>query len=433
MAATKKKPARKVKAPAMPGLSIEYVPRADLKLYGANAREHSEAQIAELARSMERFGWTTPILIEGNGTVIAGHGRLAAAALLEIERVPVVRLEHLSPDQARALRLADNRLAELATWNDDVLAAELRDLHKLEIALDGIGWNGDEIAELVGDVTTLPEEQEAEEVDETPAFVVTEPGDEWTLGKHRVVCGDSLKGPAVDRALAGEKAALVLTDPPYAIYGSATGVSASVTDDKIVRPFFRAVMELAQRVTPRFAHAYIFCDWRSWPSVFEAAKGTRMEAKNLVVWEKNGSGLGSFYANTYELAGFFAHCPPQKTMRNTGKTYGHRSVFAANVIKAQRPRGEDRLHNTAKPVDLLEQFVRNSSDEGALVLEPFGGSGSTLIACEIAGRRCATVEIEPAEVDKIVRRWQKRTGGAATNAAGKSFDEIAKAREKKKG
>lgn len=437
--ATKEKRARKRRSksivPPALALKIEYVLRGELKAYSANARQHSEAQVAELARSIERFGWAAPILIENDGTVIAGHGRLRAAELLEIERVPVVRLSNLTNEQARALRLADNRLAELATWDDELLAQELRELRHLDVELEGVGWSDGELAKLIGEelLDEQPPAPAADEPEPPPAFVVTQPGDVWILGRHRIVCGDSLKGDASAIALDGSKADMVCTDPPYAIYGSASGVSASVTDDKIVRPFFRAVFELAQRVTAKFAHAYVFCDWRSWASLWEAAKGTRMEAKNMVVWEKNGSGLGSFYANTHELVFFAVHCPPQKTMRSQAGDTGHRSVLQANVMKAQRPRGDDRQHNAAKPLDVLERLIHNSSDEGGLVFDPFGGSGSALIACELANRRCATVEIDAAMVDVTVRRWQKRTGAQATTDKGRPFDELAREREAEKG
>lgn len=426
---------------AMPRLEITYAAPADLLPFARNAREHTEKQVAEIARSIERFGFTSPILMGRDGYVIAGHGRLLAAKLLELEQVPTVRLEHLTEEQARALRLADNRLAELSTWDGEQLAEELRQLGELNVELDGLGWSGEELAKLFGDNADPEQAERAEggeqaapagelEPDEVPddpplETPITERGDVWRLGNHRVVCGDSLLGDALEVALQGSKAAAIVTDPPYAIYGSSSGVSSSVTDDKITRPFFRGIVELAQRATARFAHVYVFCDWRSTASIFDATKGSHIEPKNLLVWDKGGAGLGSFYANTHELIWLLVHCPKQNTMRSTKADTGHRSVFHPNVLRAQRPRGDERLHNAAKPVDLLSTLITNSTEAGDLVLDAFGGSGSTLIACEVTGRRCAMIEIEPGTVDVIVRRWQRRTGQIATREQdGKTFDQI---------
>jgi DNA modification methylase len=418
----------------------------DLRAFEANARKHSQEQIAELARSIERFGFAAPVLIEADNTVIAGHGRLEAARLLELERVPAIRLDHLTPEQARALRLADNRLAQLSTWDEEQLAAELRTLGELNVELDGLGWSGDELEALFADQTgeevaasdakadnaerssapAAATEDTELPIPDAPETPTTQAGDVWTLGVHRVVCGDSLQGDAIEVALQGQRAAAIVTDPPYAIYGSSSGVSSSVTDDKIVRPFFRAVAQLAQNATAMFGHVYVFCDWRSWAAIVDASKGTRMEPKNLLVWDKGGAGLGSFYANTHELIGLFVNCPKQNTMRSSKALTGHRSVFHANILRAQRPRGDERLHNAAKPVELLSTLITNSTDAGDLVLDAFGGSGSTLIACEVTGRRCATVGVEPATVDIIVKRWQRRTGKAAVRVRdGKTFDEAA--------
>lgn len=435
-----RKPPEGVEADPAPRLEITYTAPDELLPFAQNAREHTDEQVAQIARSIERFGFTSPILIGRDGYVIAGHGRLLAAKLLELETVPTVRLEHLSEEQARALRLADNRLAELSTWDGDKLAEELRQLGELNVELDGLGWTGEDLERLFGEhvdpeqdeAAPAAEDLEAEEAPIDPPLEtpITRPGDVWRLGNHRVVCGDSLLGESLEVALEGSKAAAIVTDPPYAIYGSSSGVSSSVTDDKITRPFFRGIVELAQRATARFAHVYVFCDWRSAASIFDATKGSHIEPKNLLVWDKGGAGLGSFYANTHELVWLLVHCPKQNTMRSTKSDTGHRSVFHPNVLRAQRPRGEERLHNAAKPVDLLSTLITNSTEAGDLVLDAFGGSGSTLIACELTGRRCATIEIEPGTVDVIVRRWQRRTGQIASREAdGKTFDQILFERE----
>ena len=241
-------------------------------------------------------------------------------------------------------------------------------------------------------------------------------GDVWLLGGSRLCCGDSTKPEEVDRAIGALKIACVVTDPPYAIYGSSTGVASDVADDKMVRPFFLDVWRTVHRVLPKFGHAYLFCDWRSWSAVWESAKRAGMSPKNMLVWDKGGGGLGSNYANTYELLAFFAKMPTQRVMKGDTET-GQRSVHRPNILRFSRPTGDDRLHNAAKPVMLLKELIENSTDEGAGVLDLFGGSGSTLIAASMAARRCAMLEIEPERCDVIIARFERITGLTAQKEA----------------
>jgi DNA modification methylase len=242
----------------------------------------------------------------------------------------------------------------------------------------------------------------------------------WTLGDHKLLVGDSLQADETKEFLAGLQVAMVATDPPYAIYGSSTGVSVEIADDKMVRPFFEAVMRLAHQVVPVFGHAYVCCDWRSWPALFDAARRSGMTAKNLLVWDKGGSGMGSNYANCYELLGFFAKIPTQGVMSH--RKGGQRTVLRPNIVRIPRARGEDHQHNAAKPVPLMVEVITNSSERGDWVLDPFCGSGTTIVACENTGRRCAAVEIEPKWADVSVLRWQRVTGKKAVHGAtGKAF------------
>jgi DNA modification methylase len=199
----------------------------------------------------------------------------------------------------------------------------------------------------------------------------------------------------------------VVTDPPYAIYGSSTGVSSSVTDDKIVRPFFRSVLLRAEAILRLFGPAFVFCDWRSYPSWWWEAANTHLDVKNLVVWSKNGSGLGNNFANTHELITYCVKMPPQGAMKSGRKTTGIREILSPNVITFDRARGDDREHNAAKPVGLLVRLIEVSTDAGAVVVDLFGGSGSTLIACAESGRRAGLVELEPGWCDVIRRRWTR--------------------------
>lgn len=248
-----------------------------------------------------------------------------------------------------------------------------------------------------------------EPIPDPPAEPITARGDVWTLGEHRVMCGDSFADADRARLLDGETVAMVLTDPPYAIYGSSTGISASIADDRMVRPFFTQMWRAVAGVLPMFGHAYVHCDWRSWSSLWETARGLDLVFKNMLVWDKGGQGLGSMYAQTHELLAFIVREPPQKAM-TSGKPTGQRMIHRPNMLRFQRPHGDERLHNAAKPVDMLAELIGNSSDEHDVVLDMFAGSGSTLIAAGRLGRRCYAMEQDPATVDVICARAQRVLG-----------------------
>jgi len=243
---------------------------------------------------------------------------------------------------------------------------------------------------------------------EAAAKPLSEVGETYALGPHRVMCGDATMADDMQAIMDGKLAQLVVTDPPYAIFGSSSGLSADITDDKIVRPFFRDVLAAAQEATQLFSHVYVFCDWRSWASWWEMAKQTSLVPKNLLVWDKGGGGLGASYANTYELIGYLANLPQQNVMGEIQA--GQRTVHTGNILRANRPTGSDRQHNAAKPVDLLQQLIENSSDQADIVLDMFLGSGSTLIAAEQTGRTCYGMEIDPRYVDVIRQRYADFVG-----------------------
>lgn len=230
-------------------------------------------------------------------------------------------------------------------------------------------------------------------------------GELWDLDGSRLLVGDSLRDENVRRVIAGLRIAAVLTDPPYAIYGSSTGVASDVADDKMIRPFFEAVWRIVHMVLPKFGHAYAFCDWRSWSALYEAGKRAEMSPKNMLVWDKGGGGLGSSYANTFELAAFFAKLPKQAAMKGDTET-GQRTVNRPNILRFPKPAGDERLHNAAKNVDMLCELIANSTDDGDAVFDGFGGSGSTLIAAHKMGRRCAILEMEPKRADVILWRFE---------------------------
>jgi DNA modification methylase len=231
------------------------------------------------------------------------------------------------------------------------------------------------------------------------------------LDAHRLVCGDMTDAEVRKALLGRSRADCVWTDPPYAIYGSSSGLAEDITDDKIARPFFQEILAASVSALKLFGHAYICCDWRSWASWWEMTKRTSLTPKNLIVWDKGSSGLGNNYANTYELVGFFARLPKQTAMGN--RKTGQRPVHSPNLMRFNRPTGDDRQHNAAKPVDLVQKMIELSTDVGGLVVDWFAGSGSTLIACERANRRCRLTEIDPRYCDVTVRRWQEYTGKSA--------------------
>lgn len=403
--------------------NYETRPTAELVPYAKNARTHSKAQVDQIAESIKRFGFTNPVLIDGSGGIIAGHGRVLAAKKLKMDSVPTLTIDHLTDDEKRAYVLADNKLALNGGWDESMLAEELKALGAAQFDTSVIGFTAKELAKLLG-------EEKAADVDDVPApETVTDPisklGDVWKLGDHVLICGDSCADDAPAKLVGKQKAAAVFTDPPYAIYGSATGIAADITDDKMVRPFFKSVIRNITELLQTFGHVYVCCDWRSWASWWEVIKGSGLTVKNMVVWDKGG-GLGTMYANAHELIMFGSYVPLQRHMAK--KVSGERMVKGQNVWRVNRAgrdeTGEERQHNAQKPVELVIIALENSTKPGEWVVDFFGGSGTTLIACEKLGRRCAMMEVDPRYMDLIITRWQGLTGQKAIHAeTGKPFGE----------
>jgi DNA modification methylase len=426
---------------------LELVPLDELERAPRNPKDHDAEGITA---SVKRFGYAEPVLIdERTGRLVAGHGRLdALAAMLGagqappegiLERdgrwlVPVVRgWASRSDADAEAYLVASNRLTMAGGWDDQALGEVLADLAREPDGLVGVGYSDTEVAALLASLATddvSDEEVTATDAVEPARFLppedpVTARGDVWTLGRHRLRCGDSLVPKDLDALLDDEEVDVVVTDPPYAIYGSSTGVASDIADDRMVVPFFEATLRATRRALVEFGHAYVHCDWRSWAALWEAARRAGLAVHNGLVWDKGGAGLGSHYANTYELVCFLAKLPPAPTMTNRRKA-GQRPVHASNVLRYPRPAGDERHHNAAKPVPMLEEFVRNSTDDGGLVLDLFVGSGSTLIAAERTGRRCRAMELAPAWCDVTARRWAVAARGVPLlNGAPHRFEGLA--------
>lgn len=397
-------------------LTVETVAIESLTPDPQNARKHGKKNLDAIAGSLSHFGQRRPLVVAGDNVVIAGNGTLEAAKSLGWTEVVITRVPRdWDFDRARAYALADNRTAELAEWDQQVLADQL-------LELDAVGWELGEIGFEPLMPPTNPDDEHApsedDEFDEEPP-PITKSGDLWLLGPHRVLCGDSFDPDDLKRLLDGAKTVdLVATDPPYAIYGSSTGVASSVADDKMVRPFFESLFRIASGVLPTFGHAYFCTDWRSWSAMWEAARRSGLAPKNMLIWDKGSGGMGAMYQQCHEIVAFFAKAPKERTNMSAQET-GERVVYGRpNILRFSRVSGEEREHNAAKPVGLMEELIGNSSNAGDTVLDLFGGSGSTLIACHNIGRVARLMEMEPKYVDVIVRRWERKTGLTAERVSG---------------
>lgn len=392
---------------------IEQWPTAKLLPYARNARTHSEAQVAQIAASIAEFGFTNPILAGGDGVIVAGHGRLAAAQKLGLGTVPVVVLDHLSPTQRRALVIADNRIAENAGWDDAMLRVELEALQLEGFDLDLTGFDADALAELLAgdepDFDGQADEDAVPEVSETP---ISRPGDVWVLGPHRLLCGDSTVAESYDRLLQGEVADMVFTDPPYNVnYANSAkdkmrGKDRAILNDNLGEGFYDFLLAALTCIVAHCRGGIYVAMSSSELDVLQAAfRAAGGKWSTFIIWAKNTFTLGrADYQRQYEpiLYGW-----PEGATRHWCGARDQGDVWAI-----KKPQKND-LHPTMKPVELVERAIRNSSRPSNVVLDPFGGSGTTLIAAEKSGRVARLIELDPKYVDVIVRRWEDFTGQTA--------------------
>lgn len=407
---------------------IEHWPLDKLLPYVRNARQHSEDQIAQIAASIAEFGFVNPILTGADGVLVAGHGRLAAAHKLGLATVPVVVLDHLTPTQRRALVLADNRLAELATWDNDLLRIELEALQDDGFDLDLTGFDADALADLLASEEPEHEGQtEDDAVPDVPEEPVSHPGDVWLLGPHRLVCSDATTAESFALLLPdGERADMVFTDPPYNVnYANSAkdklrGKHRPILNDALGAGFYDFLYDALALINAHTRGAIYVAmsssELDTLQSAFRAAGG---HWSTFIIWAKNTFTLGrADYQRQYEpiLYGW-----PESAERHW---CGDRDQ--GDVWQIKKPQRND-LHPTMKPVELVERAIRNSSRAGDVVLDPFGGSGTTLIAAEKAGRVARLIELDPKYADVIVRRWQDWTGKQATRETdGLAFDQATK-------
>ena len=431
-------------------LEIVYRATGELKLDPANARQHSKNQIRKLANSIETFGFNVPVLVDAELNVVSGHGRLAACRVLGLAEVPTLCLDHLSPAQLRAFMIADNRLTELAQWDDRLLAQQLKDLSllALDFSIEVTGFEMAEIDLRIASLDDLPESNSnpADALSELAAGPpLSKNGDVWLLGRHRVLCGNALDPEACSTLMGEERAAIAFTDAPYnvAIDGHAGGLGAihhrpfPMASGEMDSPEFTAFLGQAFRNLAAFSVEgslhYICMDWRHMEELLAAGRSVYSELINLCIWTKDNAGMGSLYRSQHELVFVFKR----------GR-HGHRNNiqlgrFGRNRSNVWRYPGANSfarcgeegnllaLHPTVKPVAMVADAILDCSARGDIVLDAFLGSGTAVIAAERTGRRCCGLELDPAYVDTIVRRWQALTGGSAFHStSGRRFDDLAR-------
>lgn len=421
-----------------------------LRPHAGNARTHSRKQVAQIARSIERFGFTNPVLVSDDGDIIAGHGRVEAAKQLGLKAVPTLALSHLSETERRAYVLADNKLALNAGWDKEVLAIELQALVDLEFDAELTGFSlaeVDLVLDEAGEADPVGPDSTDDVIPEVTGDPVSRRGDLWILGSHRVLCGDTQTASSIERLMGGKKADIVFTDPPYnvAIDGNVCGLGSvkhrefAFASGEMNRvqfvSFLTATLGNMSSVMRDGAIAYICMDWRHMGELLEAGDASFTELKNLVVWNKTNGGMGAFYRSKHELVFVFK----QGTAAHTNSFgLGETGRYRTNVwdyagissIGADRS-DELAMHPTVKPVALIADALRDCSKRGEIVLDGFGGSGSTLIAAQKTGRKARLIEYDPLYCDTIIRRWEAFTGKRAKlDAGGSTFEEVAEQRIK---
>lgn len=423
-------------------LAVEYLPIQSIILDLTNVRLHKPPQVAAIARSITTFGFNVPVLVDESAKLIAGHGRLAGAARAGLHEVPVIRLGHLTEQQRKAFMIADNRLTDLSRWDEKILGETLRDLSlaELDFELDAIGFSVGEIDLRIDGLN------ETLEADEAPILIEANPiiarGELWHLGKHRLLCGDALDLPCWDRLMQGEKASIGFSDPPYnvPVRGFISGLGRTqhrefeMAAGEMDRDQFTAFLEQAFRLMARYSLAgslhFIAMDWRHVSEVLSAGEAAFSELKNICVWVKHAGGMGSLYRSRHEL--FFVWKSGRGRHQNNvelGKHGRSRSNVweYASAAAFRYSEGTDLLatHPTCKPVPLVADALLDASKRGDVVIDPFLGSGTSIIAAERVGRVCYGMELDPLYCDAIIRRFEALTGEQARREDGAAFADLA--------
>ncbi len=428
--------------------AIEHRRPADLRPYKRNARTHSKKQVRQIADSITRFGFNNPVLISDDDEIIAGHGRVEAAKLLNLDTVPTLRLSHLSAEERRAYVLADNKLALNAGWDQEALAIELQSLIDLDFDVTLTGFSLAEVdltLDAVRDGSLDAPPAIEDEIPQLGPIAVTREGDIWKLGRHKLICGDARSSADYDRLLDGEVVDMIFTDPPYnvPIDGHVCG-SGRIRH----REFAMGVGEMSQSAFTTFltdalkpmadrcrdgAIAFVCMDWRHMRELLDAGAAVFDELKNLCVWNKTNGGMGAFYRSKHELVFVYKVGSGAHTnsfgLGDTGR-YRTNVWDYAGISSLGSGRTEAlEMHPTVKPTALVADAIRDCSKRGDIVLDGFGGSGTSLIAAETCGRSARLIEFDPHYCDVIIRRFERLTGKPATLAEnGQTFEDVAEAR-----
>ncbi len=420
-------------------LSIEHLEVESLQPYKNNPRTHSKEQLEQIAVSIKEFGFTNPILLDDSNGIIAGHGRVEAAKSLKMKQVPCIRLSHMSEVQKRAYIIADNKLAENAGWDVELLSGEIKYISEIDLDFD-LTLTGFEAPEIDIMLTAADHVDEADIIPELTGPIVSKPGDLWVLGEHRLLCCDALKASNYKSLMKKETARVVFTDPPYnvPVDGHICGkgkikheefamASGEMSSEEFTA-FLASTFKHLQKYSDDGSLHYICMDWRHIGEILKAGS-EYSELKNLCVWNKSNAGMGSLYRSKHELVFVFKN-GTAKHINNIelGKHGRNRSNVwdYAGINSFEEDRMDNlAMHPTVKPVAMIQDAIMDSSNRGDIVLDCFGGSGSTLIAAELSGRKARLMELDPKYVDVTIERFQKETGIDAVNEkTGETYDSM---------
>jgi DNA modification methylase len=430
----------------MSTLKVEYLPPECLRADPKNARTHDKRQTDLAVKTIRRIGFRAPVLVSEDLEIDAGHLRVTAALRLGLKSIPVIRLTGMTPAERRAFRLADNRLAELAGWDREILAGELLALEDLKFDEPEVtGFTLAQIDDLLDEANEKSVDAPGPEDDIPPVRsgggAVSRPGDVWTANSHRIACGDALTEAAYEGVLAGQKADLVLTDPPYnvPIERNVSGLGHIRHQDFMMASgemseaefttFLSSSLGRAKACLKEGAILFVFMDWRHLYELITACRDVDLAFKNLIVWVKTNAGMGTFYRSRHELILVLKNgdSPHVNTFElgQHGRTRTNVWEYpGVNTFREGRME-ELSMHPTVKPTALVADAIRDVTRRGDIVLDPFAGSGTTLIAAEKTGRRACVIELDPRYCDVIVRRWQNYTGKAARlEGSGLTFEDV---------
>lgn len=425
-------------------LAVIYRSIDSLILDARNPRLHKPRQIKQIAKSIQTFGFNVPVLIDESLHIVAGHGRVLASKQLGIKEIPTISLSHLTEEQKRAFMIADNRLTEISIWDDQILSEQLKELTEVDLNFDieVIGFDMGEIDLRIQNLSNDELAEEAEEVIPSSGPPISQLGDVWILGPHRLICGNALESQTYHALMQGDQASMIFTDPPYnvKIDGNVSGLgsnrhrefamaSGEMTEAEFIG-FLKTSMELMVANSAKPSVHYLCMDWRHIGEMLSAAT-LYSELLNVCVWTKDNAGMGSFYRSQHEFIFLFKN--GNGSHRNNvqlGKNGRNRSnVWSYPGLNSFARYAEEGnlldLHPTVKPIRLVADAILDASRRNDIVLDPFMGSGTTLLAAERTGRRCYGIEIDPLYVDTIIRRWQMYTGSDAVQASSsKTFNSL---------